>query len=102
MDESDVRQKIDEGMERQGFWVIHFQDGRKYPCQCPRCRKWHTLTVTPEVKGRPDLWGFHPSHPSALIEVKMIAKKDKLFSFSQIEEKQRDYLNDWVAAGGQA
>lgn len=90
MNEADVRLQISHALQWHGHWPRHSQDGRMI----------NGVLFTPEIKGLPDIETRHPKFPNELIEVKVVKRDDKAFSFNQIEKEQREYLDNWLEAGG--
>ena len=60
---------------------------------CPKC---HTK-IRPKA-GRPDILILNPWGRSYVIEMKAI--RGGAFAFKQVEEQQRKWLTNWLAAGG--
>lgn len=104
MNEADVRLIVSHALQWQGMWSFHWNDGRVIPAMCPYCKKWHSITVTPEIKGRPDLLGIHPSPPreNLFIEVKDVPANAKSFALAEISVEQSQYLDAFWANGGAA
>jgi hypothetical protein len=53
-------------------------------------------------KGRPDILVLIPNGRNRVCEVKVVPKNKKSFPFSNIEEKQRRWLDAWTEDGGDA
>ena len=96
MKEADIRLSLHHALQWRGWWPLHHQDGRKYPCV--HCGKWNV--ITPDVRGRPDTEARHPKFPTAFIEVKMVPGLS--FAFNEITPEQHRYLTSWMNEGGQS
>ena len=86
MNERDVRQKLFRIARSVGYAPITQTDAAR----CPRC---HSL-VKPPI-GRPDILLLHPHQASRVVEVKVMHSGDTSFSFDNIDDAQRKWLNWW-------
>lgn len=93
MVERDIRQKIFQNLRRLGYWPITQTDASV----CPRCG----ALVKPKI-GRPDILVLHPTGLNIVVEVKTLSIKGskRSFSFAEISEQQRKWLNLWTYIGG--
>lgn len=90
MDETVIRQETFRLANRQlETWPITQTD----LVICPRCK----AKVKPP-KGRPDILVLNPWGRSFVIELKAV--RGGAFQFSQLEDKQRQWLTRWLEAGG--
>jgi len=90
MNESDVRRKIYRHYRHLGYWPITQTDAVK--CACGR--------MFYPKKGRPDILLMHPKDRSMVCEVKALRAGSTSFSFDEIDESQRKWLDRWEEDGG--
>jgi len=91
MNEADVRLKVNHALRALGYWPITQTDAVK----CSKCGN----LFYPE-KGRPDLLCPHPTAIGIVVEVKTLRPGETSFSFSEIDESQRKWLDRWLDDGG--
>ncbi len=90
MKETEIRQEVYRMLHKDfALWPITQTDASI----CPRC---HNVIKPPG--GRPDIMVLNPWGQSIVVEVKAI--RGGSFAFSQIEEKQRKWLNRWEESDG--
>ncbi|MBD3309510.1 hypothetical protein GF348_24235 [candidate division KSB3 bacterium] len=90
MKEKDIRQEVYHLLHTEyDLWPITQMD----LAICPRCH----AKVKPPI-GRPDILVLNPLGRTIVIEVKAI--RGGSFSFSDIRDEQRQWLDNWLEAGG--
>ena len=91
MKEADVRLKVNHALRALGYWPIAQTDAVK----CGKCGN-----LFYPKKGRPDLLCPHPTAVGIVVEVKTLRPNETSFSFSEIDESQRKWLDRWLDDGG--
>jgi len=91
LDETDVRQKIFKLARTLGYWPITSSN----TTVCPRCKS----LVLPTI-GRPDILWLNPRGAGRVSECKVLRQKESAFSFSEVTQDQKDWLDRWQEDGG--